>query len=116
MADALSRKNVMIASFIIATSLIDKISALQEDDQFIKGMSQRIREGNASDFQLDSEGVLRLEGRICVPDVFLHICLLPSSFPPFSRLLFQNLMLDICIKDIQNPLVTLLLQIGRAHV
>ena len=61
-ADALSRKNEMIASFIIATWLIDKISALQKDDQFIKGMSQRIREGNASDFQLDSEGILRLEG------------------------------------------------------
>ena len=68
-ADALSRKNEMIASFIIATSLIDKISALQEDDQFINGMSQRIREGNASDFQLDSEGILRLEGRICVPEI-----------------------------------------------
>ena len=68
-ADALSRKNVIIASFIVTTSLIDKISALQKVDKFIKGMSQRIREGNASDFQLDSEEILRLQGRICVPEV-----------------------------------------------
>ena len=32
--------------------------------------------------------------------VFLHICLLPSLLPPFSLLLFQNLMLGACTKDI----------------
>ena len=67
MADALSRKNVMIASFIITTSLIDKISILQKDDNFIKDMIKRIQKGEPSCFQIDNDGTLRLKGRICVP-------------------------------------------------
>ena len=44
-ADALSRKNEIIASFIITSSLEDKIIILQKDDEFIKRVSQRIQEG-----------------------------------------------------------------------
>ena len=68
-ADALSRKNEIIASFVITSSLIDRISTLQKEDNFVKVMIKRINEGIDSSFQVDSEGVLRLKGRICVPDI-----------------------------------------------
>ena len=68
-ADALSKKNVIIASLIIMPSLIDNISALQKDDEFIQRISKRIREGENSSFQIDNKGVLRLKGRICVPNI-----------------------------------------------
>ena len=69
MVDALSRKNVIIASFIIATSLIDKISALQKDDHFIQKIREIIQKGEPSSFQVDNDGILRLKGRICVPNL-----------------------------------------------
>ena len=50
-ADALSRKNVMIAIFIITTSLIDKISILQKEDNFIKDMIKRIQKANPRVFR-----------------------------------------------------------------
>ena len=61
-ADALSRKNEMIASFIITTSLIDKISALQKDDHFIQKIREIIQQGESSSFQVDNDGILRLKG------------------------------------------------------
>ena len=59
----------MIASFIITTSLIDKISALQKDDHFIQKIRGIIQQGEPSSFQVDNEGILRLKGRICVPNI-----------------------------------------------
>ena len=50
-ADALSRKNVIIANLIITPSLIDKIAILQKDDSFVKEMIKRIQKGDASSFQ-----------------------------------------------------------------
>ena len=69
MADALSRKNEMIASFIITTSSMDKISALQKDDHFIHKIGEIIHKGEPSSFQVDNEGILRLKGRIYVPNI-----------------------------------------------
>ena len=68
-ANALSRKNVFIANLIITPSLVDKISILQKDDSFVKEKIKRIQKGEVSSFQVDSAGVLRLKGRICVPDI-----------------------------------------------
>ena len=73
-ADALSRKNaecnnLIIASLIITPTLIDKISALQKNDKFIQKLCERVRKGEASSFQIDNNGTLRLQGRICVPDI-----------------------------------------------
>ena len=62
MADALSQKNEMIASFIITTSLIDKISALQKDDHFIQKIREIIQKGEPWRFQVDNDGILRLKG------------------------------------------------------
>jgi len=68
-ADALSRKNEIIASFVITSSLIDRISTLQKDDEFIQRISQRIKGGESTSFRLDDKGVLRLKGRICIPNL-----------------------------------------------
>ena len=49
--------------------MIDKISALQKNDKFIQKLCERVRKGEASSFQIDNNGTLRLQGRICVPDI-----------------------------------------------
>ena len=69
MDDALSKKNVIIASLIITASLIDNISALQKDDHFIQKIRERIQKGEPLSFQIDDDGILRLKGRICVPNI-----------------------------------------------
>ena len=68
-ADALSRKTAIIANLIITPGLIDRISVLQKSDNFVKEMVKRIQRGEGSSFQMDTEGVLRLNKRICVPDI-----------------------------------------------
>ena len=65
--DFLSRKNtastnLILANLIITPTLIDKISALQKNDEFIQRISKRIREGEPTSFQIDNKGVLRLLG------------------------------------------------------
>ena len=50
-------------------SLIEKIADLQKEDEFIKKVCNGIQQGEISNFKIDEHGVLRLNGRICVPDV-----------------------------------------------
>ena len=57
-ADALSRKNEIIASFVITSSLIDRISTLQKDDEFIQRISQRVKGGESTSFRLDDKGAV----------------------------------------------------------
>ena len=66
-ADALSRKNaecsnLIIANLIITPTLIDKISSLQKNDKFIQKLCERVLKGQASSFQIDNNGTLRLQG------------------------------------------------------
>ena len=67
-ADALSRKHAVIAYLVITPTLLQKIANKQSEDNFTKKMVERIESGGDSHFEIDNQGVLRLNGRICVPD------------------------------------------------
>ena len=68
-ADALSRKTAIVAHLIITPGLIHRISALQKDDEFIQRISKRVKEGETTSFRIDNKGVLRLNNRICIPNI-----------------------------------------------
>ncbi|XP_069152102.1 uncharacterized protein [Solanum lycopersicum] len=65
-ADALSRKAVL-AYMEARSSLLEQIRAQQFDDGDLCKIRDKVLEGEAKAAILDSEGVLRIKGRICVP-------------------------------------------------
>ena len=68
-ADALSRSHAIMATLIVTPTLIAKIANKQQEDDFLKEIYGNILRGEKSSFELDNQGVLRLNGRICVPDM-----------------------------------------------
>lgn len=79
-ADALSRKHAVLAHLVIAPTLLKTIARQQKEDEFLQGIYKRICQGEDTSFEMDSREVIRLKGRVCVPDVpglkreFLHKC------------------------------------------
>ena len=47
---------------------MDRIRSGQETDAQLRGIMEDVRAGRPSDFQVDSEGILRFRSRLCVPD------------------------------------------------
>ena len=68
-ADAMSRKHEVIAYIVVTPTLLEKIASRQQEDEFLQKIYQTIQRNDKSDFKIDSQGVLRLNGRICVPDI-----------------------------------------------
>ena len=56
-----------LARLQIQPTLVDRIKAAQKGDPSILEIQKRIEVGRAAEFQIDSEGVMRYKGRLCVP-------------------------------------------------
>ena len=68
-ADALSRNCAMVACLVVTPTLLEKIARSQSKDRQLAMKIEDVSEGRNSSFKIDDQGVLRLNGRICVPDV-----------------------------------------------
>ena len=68
-ADALSRKHEVIAYLVIAPTLLEKIANKQQEDEFLRRIYQNTQRSDNSNFKIDDQGVLRLNERMCVPDI-----------------------------------------------
>ena len=49
--------------------LRDRIKTAQSQDPILAELQENVRSGKSTDFTLDDEGVLWINGRLCVPDV-----------------------------------------------
>ena len=68
-ADALSRRHAVLAYLVITPTLLEKIARQQKEDEFLRGIHKRICQGKDTSFEMDNRRVIRMKGRICVPDV-----------------------------------------------
>ena len=68
-ADALFRNMEKNANFEVKPSLVEGIAYFQEEDPILAQIKKDVEEVTISSFQIDSRGILRMNGRICVPDV-----------------------------------------------
>ena len=64
----MSEDQPMIAQFRVRLNLIDEIKAAQESDPVMKELKEKVQAGQEQRFQV-YQGVLKLNGRLCVPDV-----------------------------------------------
>ena len=76
MADALSRKKALLCQLGVSSSpLLDRIIAKQDEDEMLRLMKESVRSRiggsscGSSGTQIDDSGILRINGRICVPNV-----------------------------------------------
>ena len=67
-ADALSRNHAVMATLIVTPTLISKVACMQNKDEFLQKIYKDVPQGGNSTFEVDEQGILRLNGRICVPD------------------------------------------------
>lgn len=65
-ADALSRTAVL-SLLEVVPSLLERISSKQESDLMLKRIIRRVKKGQCPSFEIDGQGTLRINGRICVP-------------------------------------------------
>ena len=65
----ISDEGALLASIRVCSVLFDKIKASQSQDPKFRKIMENIRSGWPTDFALDEEDILRLNGRLCVPDV-----------------------------------------------
>jgi len=66
--DALSR-NVFLALLEVKPYLLERIINKQREDQRLMEIIKGIEEDRDSSFKTDEQGVLRKNGRICVPNI-----------------------------------------------
>ena len=59
----------MLAFVEARSSLMEQIRAYQFNDDRLKVIRDKILSGEAKEASLDSDGVLRIGGRVCVPRV-----------------------------------------------
>lgn len=53
---------------IVQPTLLDQIKKSQKTDPKMEEIKSKIQQGAYTDFTLDFEGVLRIKGRVCVPN------------------------------------------------
>ena len=58
-----------LANLELKTTLIDQIKEAQKGHESIDGIKKKISLEKAPGFSEDAEGILRFNGRLCVPDV-----------------------------------------------
>lgn len=68
MADALSRNAILILLEVTPT-LLERIARKQRLDKSFEVVIKKIEEEQCSIFKIDSQEVLRMNGRICIPNV-----------------------------------------------
>lgn len=66
---AIDHSRTLLAHMKIRSTLIDDIKQAQSQDSELMKMVDNVRNGKVSNFSVDSEGVLWLKSRICVPNV-----------------------------------------------
>ena len=70
----MSRKKASLYHISVVPSILGRIAAKQDEDAMLRLMKEHIRDREGNDqtelgAQIDSNGVLRINGRICVPNV-----------------------------------------------
>ena len=75
----------MIAQFRVKLNLLDQIKAAQRIDPEMKEIKKKVREGTDRRFKVH-QGILRLNGRLCVPDVadIRQQILYEAHFAPYN--------------------------------
>nr|XP_009771167.1 PREDICTED: uncharacterized protein LOC104221741 [Nicotiana sylvestris] len=59
----------LLAGLVAQSSLVGQIKALQFEDPHLAKLRDRVQNGDVKLFAIDSEGVLRRHGRLCIPMV-----------------------------------------------
>ena len=71
-ADALSRRAHSLCAMSASSSLADEVRCAQDGDQYIQTIRQHLMEGTFEgqkyDFRLSDERLIRLNGRLCIPE------------------------------------------------
>lgn len=69
-ADALSRKKIILCQIVVSSSFLDRIAAKQDEDIILKLMKDNVHSrkgGNQGELgaQIDQNGILRINNRMC---------------------------------------------------
>ena len=64
-----TNKMSLLANVQACSSLVDNIKATQDKDPHLKKLIEDIKRGKVFEFKIDSEGILRLDTRLCVPNI-----------------------------------------------
>jgi hypothetical protein len=59
----------LLAHVEARSSLVDNIKETQDKDPYLKKVIEDIKLGKVSEFKIDSEGMLRFDTRLCVPNI-----------------------------------------------
>ncbi|XP_070018162.1 uncharacterized protein [Nicotiana sylvestris] len=65
----ISEPNQVLACVIAQSSLLGQIKARQFDDPHLAVLREAILQGGAKEVSIGKDGILRLQGRLCVPNV-----------------------------------------------
>ena len=65
----LSEPSRVLACVVSRSSLFDRIRERQYDDPYLFVLKDMVHHGDARDVTIGDDGVLRMQGRICVPNV-----------------------------------------------
>ncbi|PNX87285.1 retrotransposon-related protein, partial [Trifolium pratense] len=59
----------LLAHVEVRSSLVDNIKETQDKDPYLKKVMENIKLDKFSEFKIDSDGILRLDTRLCVPNI-----------------------------------------------
>ena len=81
-----NEKGGFLASLEARSSFLNKIKGKQFDDEKISRIRDMVFRGEAKEAIMDEEGVLRIEGRVCVPrvDDLIHTILTEAHSSRYS--------------------------------
>ncbi|XP_070020479.1 uncharacterized protein [Nicotiana sylvestris] len=65
----ISEPSRVLACVVSRPSLFDRIKEYQYDDPNLLVLKERVQHGDARDVIIGDDGVLRMQGRICVPNI-----------------------------------------------
>ena len=65
----LTSSSIRLGSLRVTSGLLNDIRVAQKSDPFLKTQIEVIESGGNSNFEIGVDGILRLNGRICVPNV-----------------------------------------------
>ncbi|XP_070028948.1 uncharacterized protein [Nicotiana sylvestris] len=65
----ISEPSRVLACMVARSSLLERIHDWQYDDSHLCVLRDTVQRGGAKQVALDDDGVLRLQGRVCVPNV-----------------------------------------------
>ncbi|XP_070034388.1 uncharacterized protein [Nicotiana tomentosiformis] len=65
----ISELSRVLECVVAQSSLLEQIKARQFDDPYLTVLRETILQGSAKEVSINEDGVLRLQGRLCVPNV-----------------------------------------------